>query len=1520
MMTPTRTWFWRYLAKIIFLSLVYLGAAELVHLITIPRQLAPPALPEAGLAIAALVVMGEEVWLGVTLASFFAALSWGFSWSVACGLALGCTGQALLGTKLLRKWQVDPFFKRRRDVGGFLGVVITASLVSPTIGIATFYLGGQLDNADFSLKWWTWFLSNGLGILVVTPVLLTWFSSWRKEKGNSIQEKLQQTDSYSQTLAPIWLILLFVISALVFWSKINQTLANYPLEYLPFPLLLWAAVQFGQRWTVLGNLVVSTCAVVGVALARGPFTAETSDLSQQILLLQVCISILAVGSLVLAAIVNSEELNQQLLTEVFEHKQVDKALRESERRFRALFDETFQFVGLLSPEGIVLEVNQTALNFADIEAEEVVGRWLWQGPWWSSSPETKSNLQRAITVAAAGKFVRYEIDFLGAEDITAIIDFSLKPVLDETGQVTLIIFEGRDITEGKLSADKLRASQQRLSLLVQGSPLAVIEWNTNFEIVDWNLAAERIFGYSRTEVLGQAAQLLIPESATHQVNQVLSQLSKGTGGSRSTNENLTKDGRTIVCDWYNIPLIDAQGNVLGAASMVLDITERQDFQEALLESEERFALAIQANDNGLFDINFQTNDYYYSPQWKELIGYPPEAPNPSFEELLALIHPEDEPKVNGMMDALLVGEISQWKLEFRMLHSNGSTPWVLSSGLVIRDHDDNVLRMVGTHTDISDRKQAEAALRSSEEKFRQLAENIREVFFLTTPDLNQILYISPAYEEVWGRSTKSLYKQPHSWFDLVHINDRERVAVTFRGNLQKEQDFEQEYRIVRPDGSVRWVWVRAFPVLNELGVVERIAGIAEDITERKHSESELLRQNLLRQLFADITLEIRQSLHLETILQTTVTEVRRILQVDRVLVCQLYSDGSGTVVNEALILGCPSILGEEIHDPCLSKSNLNRYRHRIIRAIDDVETGQVSQCYREVLRQFGVKANLVVPILERDSLWGLLIAHQCSAPRQWENFETELMRQLADQVGIALAQSKLLEQETKTKQQLAQQNLHLEQARRDAEAANRAKSEFLANMSHELRTPLNGILGYVQILQRESNLTSRQQQGLDIIERCGEHLLTLLNDILDLSKIEARKMELHLSDFHFPHFLESIAEIFRLSADQKNISFSYQIKSPLPERVRGDEKRLRQILINLLSNAVKFTENGEIRFLVYPLRAKSSGNLKQTLDEKTYKPVIRLVIKDDGIGIAPEQLKKIFLPFHQIGDANRIVEGTGLGLAISQKLARLMGGKIKVKSRLGKGSVFWLDLALPVVYSRQIPVTIQDTIIGFKGPKRKILIADARWENRSVLVNLLAPLGFELREAKDGQDCLRQVYSWRPDLVILDPVMPIINGLEVTKQIRQLPELKNIVVLATSASVFDYNQQECFAAGCDGFISQPISTGDLFENLRVQLNLQWIYKDKDKVFSETYATRAINNLVNSSTKKKSASEIIAPPNSQMESLYELALLGDIAGIREQAHQLKKLDKRFTPFAKHLLKLAKDFQEKQILEFIRKYMK
>ena len=968
--------------------------------------------------------------------------------------------------------------------------------------------------------------------------------------------------------------------------------------------------------------------------------------------------------------------------------------------------------------------------------------------------------------------------------------------------------------------------------------------------------------------------------------------------------------------------------------LLAEVVEHKRVEQALRGSEERFALAIQATANGLFDINFKTNDYYYSPQFRTLIGYPLYSDSPTFDELISLVHPEDLPAVEATLNALFGGELSQWQLEFRMFHTNGSTPWIFSQGLVLRDEHGEVIRMLGTHTDISDRKQAEAALRDREEQFRQLAENIREVFFLSAPDFSQMFYISPAYEDVWGCSRGNLYENPNSWFDSMHPYDRDRVIEALARQLHREEDFEQEYRIIRSDCTERWVWVRAFPVVNEVGIVVRIAGIAEDITERKRAEAELRRQTLQRQLFAEITLKIRQSLELEAILQTTVTEVRHILQVDRVVIYQLQPNGTGTVVTEAVVPHWKAIQGQIIHDPCFAKAYLKQYRHGRIRAIDDLHQANVQPCHVELLQQFGVRANLVVPILQRESLWGLIIVHQCSGPRQWQNFEIELLRQLADQVGIALAQSQLLEEQTKTSEQLAEKNLHLEQARQEAEAANSAKSEFLANMSHELRTPLNGILGYVQILKREPNLNTKQQQGLDIIQQCGEHLLTLLNDILDLSKIEARKMELCLNDFQFSHFLEGIIEIVRIRAEQKNLSFKYETLSPLPTTVRGDEKRLRQVLINLLGNALKFTDCGSIVFKVGYVSASgewgvgSRGNNAQPTTNNQ-QPItnnkMRFQVEDTGIGMAADQLADIFLPFNQIGDSSHRVEGTGLGLAISQRLVQLMGGELKVESSLGQGSIFYLDVELPAVSQWQQTPEIDDrAIIGFRGSPRKLLVADDKWHNRAILANLLLPLGFEVLEAIDGQDCFTQAQKIQPDAILINPMMSGIDGLEVTRRLRQLPEFQTVIILATSASVFPEKQQDCLAAGCNGFIPQPIQAEDLFAQLGLHLGLEWIYQPKDAeaiaAFPRVAGTMKHETLSGSTSDFPfQPVEIVAPPPEELSTLYELAMMGDIRGIIRQANKLEELDPQLVPFAKKLRRLAKGFQEKQILEFVKKYL-
>jgi len=474
--------------------------------------------------------------------------------------------------------------------------------------------------------------------------------------------------------------------------------------------------------------------------------------------------------------------------------------------------------------------------------------------------------------------------------------------------------------------------------------------------------------------------------------------------------------------------------------------------------------------------------------------------------------------------------------------------------------------------------------------------------------------------------------------------------------------------------------------------------------------------------------------------------------------------------------------------------------------------------------------------------------------------------------------------------QLKTQAVELEQAKQSAEMANHAKSAFLANMSHELRTPLNAILGYTQIFKQNLTLSPEQQEGIEIIHRNGEYLLTLITDILDLSKIEADRLELYPSPFYLNEFIKGIADLFRMRSEQHHISFLYEQLSHLPIYINADEKRLRQILINLLSNAVKFTKQGGVALKV------------GYHDEK-----IRFQVQDTGIGIADADMEKIFMPFQQVGDKDIRSAGTGLGLSITKKLIEHMDGQLYVESTPGKGSIFWFALDLPEVSeSDEIKLIEKPLIIGFQEHPKKILVVDDKWENRSVLVHLLTPLGFEIVEANDGQEALDKMLQEKPDLVLMDLIMPVLDGYEATRQIRKIPTIKDSVVIAVSASAFDYNKEQSMQAGCNTFITKPVRVDLLLEKIKEYLDLTWVYQDNKG--SPIYDQDFDSDL-----------PFVGPSGSQAATLFEYTKRGDVNAIIDYSKQLEQDDPQLVPFAKKIHFLAKELKMKKIRELVQQYL-
>ncbi len=459
-------------------------------------------------------------------------------------------------------------------------------------------------------------------------------------------------------------------------------------------------------------------------------------------------------------------------------------------------------------------------------------------------------------------------------------------------------------------------------------------------------------------------------------------------------------------------------------------------------------------------------------------------------------------------------------------------------------------------------------------------------------------------------------------------------------------------------------------------------------------------------------------------------------------------------------------------------------------------------------------------------------------------------------------------------QQLQQEIIHRKQIEKDlrqaktvAEAANQAKSIFLANMSHELRTPMNAVLGFSKIMQNDPDISASQRQNLDIINRSGSHLLNLINDILDMAKIEAGRIVIEPEPFDLGELIRDIVDMMRERAENKHLHLFHEESSEFPRFIEADPYKLRQILINLVGNAIKYTENGRVK-----LRLSTKAH------SETDKTWLICEVEDSGTGIELADQNKIFEPFIQVGK-NSSQKGTGLGLPITKQYVHLMGGSISVRSEINKGSIFRIELPVRNISETEIMAITppQQPVIGLAANQilYRLLIVDDHIEGRLLLKKILQPLGFQLREACNGLEAVEIFQQWQPHLIWMDIRMPIMDGIEATQKIKALPNGKNTIIVALTASVFLDQREELFTIGVNAFISKPYRIDEIFTCLHHYLNIEFIYQSTEPVsnYAKCIPLDCFKRL----------------PMELQTQLYNAALELDIEQSLHIIDQIKKLD-------------------------------
>ncbi len=880
-------------------------------------------------------------------------------------------------------------------------------------------------------------------------------------------------------------------------------------------------------------------------------------------------------------------------------------------------------------------------------------------------------------------------------------------------------------------ATKLTASIALSDSLMESLPGVVCIFNASGNIRRWN---DNFLGYSAAEMLQAGIMATVaPESLIPVQETMKNAFENGAGETEAW--LFAKSGAKIPCYLTGARIVfENEPAVLGVA---IDISKRKQAEEHIrLQS-----AALESAANAIVITDARGNIQWVNPAFSRLTGYSLAEATGQNPRILKS-GKQDAAFYQNLWKTILEGKVWAGGIINRKKSGQFYTEEMTISP--VRSATGEITNFVAVKQDVTERERLNSALRQSQQQFQELAENIPEVFYVMALDPVRVTYISPAYEEIWGRSGQALYKNPTAWLEAIHQDDQERVKIIFK-NLLHGNAMDTEFRVVRPDRTIRYVHARVFPVLNAEGKAHRFVGLSQDITKSKH-------------------IEMAQ--------RESEEQVRLLLESTAEAIYGINLEGDCTFCNTT----CVRMLGYDSPADLLGK-NMHAIMHH---SHADGTPYPVEEC--QIYRAFWKGAGSHV---DTEVLWR----------KDGSSFPAEYWSYPIRREGKAIGSVTTFLDITDRKRAEAEL-LHAKEA---AEVANRSKSEFLANMSHEIRTPMNGIIGMTD-LTLETELTAEQAEYLHMVKGSADALLTLLNDILDFSKMEAGKLEMDSLNFDLRKSLGEVVKMLALKAQQKGLEFIFDVSPEVPASVVGDPARVRQILINLVGNAIKFTKKGEIEVGV---RVES-----QSEEEGS---ILRFSVRDEGIGIPQEIQEKIFDAFSQADTSTtRTYGGTGLGLTISRQLVGLMGGKLWVESKPGKGSTFYFTIqvdeavAPPHVETHDVKqlVDVPILIVDDNATNRRILEDSVRrWEMRPTIVESGAAAIRALQQAHAAGAPL--------PLILTDCHMPEMDGFSLIEKIREDSALSaaRIVILTSGGRRGD--AARCKKLGVAAYLSKPFDRLEL---------------------------------------------------------------------------------------------------------------